>query len=110
MTELFYIAFVVERDIVEGREVVVEAGVDLLAGPFPTLLDAAAAMRDTCARYRARAAFAAMAAGISVRGQRYPPAHISIIPVRQARCAQYNARHPAAALQWPPLTITDLAA
>ena len=26
MTELFYIAFIVERDITEGREVVVEAG------------------------------------------------------------------------------------
>jgi len=109
MTDVYYIAFIVERDITAGRDVVVEAGVDLLAGPFPTLQDAAAAMRETCVRHPTLSAFAALAACISVQGQRRPSACISIIPVRQDHCVRYNARH-AAALPWPPPPISARAA
>jgi hypothetical protein len=109
MTDVYYIAFVVERDIYEGKELVVEAGVDLLAGPFPTEVAAVASLRETFTRHPACSAFAALAAHISVKGQRQPPAHISIIPVRQEHCARYNARH-AISVPWPPLPIPVAAA
>lgn len=98
-----------ERDIFDGRELVVESGIDLLAGPFPTVLAAASVMRDTCTRYPIISAFAALAAHISVKGQQQPPAHISIIPVREDHCVRYNTRH-VAALPWPPPPIPTLAA
>ncbi|MHB9129981.1 MAG: hypothetical protein ACYDBB_02690 [Armatimonadota bacterium] len=109
MTEVFYIAFIVERDIFEGRELVVEAGVDLLAGPFPTEAAAVTSLRETFTRYPTCSAFAALAAHIAVKGQRQPPAHISVIPVRQDHCVRYNARH-AAVLPWPPSPIQAVAA
>lgn len=109
MTEAWYIAFIVEREVFEGRELVVEAGVDLLAGPFPTEAAAVASLRETFARHPTCSAFAALAAHIAVKGQRQPPAHISIIPVRQEHCARYSARH-AIAVPWPPLPIPVAAA
>lgn len=109
MTDVFYIAFIVERDMFVGRELVVEAGIDLLAGPFPTEPAAVASLRETFARHPTCSAFAALAAHISVKGQRQPPAHISIIAVRQDHCARYNARH-ATALPWPPSPIQAVAA
>jgi hypothetical protein len=109
MTEVFFIAFIVERDIYEGKELVVEAGIDLLAGPFATEHTAVAELRETCARHPTCTFFAAMAGCISVKGQRQPPAHISVIPVRQDHCIRYNVRH-AAALPWPPSPISATAA
>jgi len=102
MSEVYYLALIVERDILAGREVVVEAGVDLLAGPFATEGDAVQAMGETCARYPRQAAFAAMAMHISVQGRREPPAHIAVLPVHRSQCERYAARHRTTPLPWPP--------
>jgi hypothetical protein len=68
-----------------------------------------ASLRETFARHPTCSAFAALAAHISAKGQRQPPAHISVIPVRQDYCVRYNARH-ATALPWPPPPIQAVAA
>jgi len=101
MTTVFYIAFIVDHDIRQRRTVVVEAGVDLLAGPYPTHDDAVSALRVTCARHPRVTAFAALAAFFA-RGLDDAPVRIAVIPVSDKQVARYTTIHPEQALPWPP--------
>ena len=93
MSQSYYIAFVVDQDIAERGTVIVEAGVDLLAGPYPSEDAAARALRDTCVQHRRLAAFAGLAQFLC-RDSATPPVRIEVISVSIARLARYNARHP----------------
>lgn len=97
---MFYVAFIVDHDIHYRNAVVVEAGVDLLAGPYPSRGEARSALRTTCALHPRLAAFAALATFIA-KGRDDAPVRIEIIPVSETQLVRYNAIH-AAALPWPP--------
>lgn len=100
MSQSYYIAFVVDHDIAERGTVIVEAGVDLLAGPYPSEDAAARALRDTCVQHRRLAAFAGLAQFLC-RDTATPPVRIEVISVSIARLARYNARHLKQAQGWP---------
>jgi len=100
MNMVFYVAFVVEQEIRERGRVVVEAGLDLLAGPYPSRVMAQQAMRETCGRHPRLAACAGLAA-LLMRAEHMIPVRIDVIPVSEEAVARYNARHQAA-LPWPP--------
>lgn len=100
MTPQYYIAFVLDRAVhsPKGR-IIIEAGVDVLAGPFATRVLAAQALRDTCAAHPRLAAFAALATAL-VSHAHEPPARIEVIAITPAMVDAYHARH-AVALPWP---------
>lgn len=106
MTSMFYVAFIVDHDIRHRSAVVVEAGVDLLAGPYPTHEDAVSALRIACARHPRLTAFAALAAFIS-RSLDNAPVRIDVIPINETQVVRYNAIHPEVALSWPPPVLTS---
>jgi|GEM_PF-6017303 len=107
MNMVFYVAFVVEQDIRERGRVVVEAGIDLLAGPYPSRGMAQQAIREVCRQHPRLAAFAGLAAML-VRAEQVPPVRIDVIPVGEEAVARYNARHQAA-LPWPPPVMVPVA-
>lgn len=100
MNMVFYIAFIVEREIHQRGRVVVEAGIDLLAGPYPSRGMAQQAIRATCRQHPRLAAFAGLAA-VLMSEQEKSPVRIEVLPVTEDAVARYNARHQAA-LPWPP--------
>ena len=100
MNMVFYVAFVVEQKIRERGRVVVEAGIDLLAGPYPSRGMAQQAIRGTCRQYPRLAAFAGLAAML-LSVEKVTPVRIEVLPVSEDAVARYNARHQAA-LPWPP--------
>lgn len=103
MSLVFYVAFIVDHDIRERGRVVVEAGIDLLAGPYPSRALANAAVRDTCAAHPRLAAFAGLAAMV-LGGDAAPPVRIAVIPVSDELVARYTSRHDLA-LPWPPPVV-----
>jgi len=104
MTTVFYLAFIVDHDIRERGHVVIEAGIDLLAGPYPTHAVAETAIRDTCRAHPRLAAFAGLATYLTgVHGQ--SPVRLEIIPISQSQLALYNGRHTQAAVPWPPPVV-----
>ena len=104
MNQLFYIAFVVDHDITERGHIVVEAGIDLLAGPYPSRAVAETAIRTTCRAHPRLAAFAGLATYLTSTHGR-SPVRIEVIPVSLAQLAHYNGRHAYAALPWPPPVV-----
>jgi len=103
MSEVYYVAFIVDRDLCVNTTVIVEAGVDLLAGPFPTLADAEGAIRLTCRHYPRLAAFAGLATFL-MTPQREAPVRLEVIPVRQEQVIGYNIRHHLN-VPWPPALL-----
>jgi hypothetical protein len=101
MTPQYYLAFCLDRDITDNQQqVIVEAGIDLLAGPFSSREAAQAVMRATCQAHPRLAVFAALAAQLMGR-HAVPLARIEVIPITAAMVADYNACH-GVALPWPP--------
>ena len=109
MTTVFYIAFLVDHDIRERGKVVVDAGIDLLAGPYATHADAMAAIRATCRAHPRLAAFAGLAAFL-MQGSDHPPIRLEVIEVTEAMVQRYVERY-RSALPWPPPVVapTDTA-
>ena len=108
MTTAFYLAFIVDHDIRERGHVVVEAGIDLLAGPYPTRAVAETAIRDTCRAHPRLAAFAGLATYLTGTHGR-SPVRLEVIPVSLSQLADYNSRHTHAALPWPPPVVAPTA-
>jgi len=104
MNMVFYVAFVVEQEIRERGCVVVEAGIDLLAGPYPSRGMAQQAVREACRRHPRLAAFAGLAAML-LSAEKVIPVRIEVIPVGEEAVVRYNARH-LAALPWPLPVVT----
>jgi len=100
MTQVYYVAFIVDRDLRVNTTVVVEAGVDLLAGPFLDAETAERAVRLACRRHPRLAAFAGLAS-LLVGAQAEAPVRLAVIPVTRAQVAAYNARHDTE-VAWPP--------
>lgn len=100
MNEVFYLGFIVDNDLSMNSKVIVEAGVDLLAGPFPTQEVASRALRTTCEQHSRLAAFAALATFL-VTQQHKVPARLEIIPLRREQVVAYNVRH-GLDIPWPP--------
>ena len=100
MTQVYYVAFIVDRDLRVNTTVVVEAGVDLLAGPFLDAETAEQAVRLACRRHPRLAAFAGLAS-LMMGAQADPPVRMAVIPVSPAHVAAYNARHDTE-VAWPP--------
>jgi hypothetical protein len=123
---LFYVAFIVDRDVVAalptqkdqpgGMQVVLAAGVDLLAGPFVTETLAYEHMGAAMRHHALRNLTATLAQHGSTCGAR-----VDVVAVNEARVARYNERrrheveeynrqHPdqrpmPAALPWPPPVV-----
>lgn len=106
MHEVYYVAFIVDHDLRVNKTVIVEAGVDLLAGPFLTPDIAERAIRLACQRHPRLAAFAGLATFL-VTTLHNAPARLEVIPVRQEQVLDYNARHDTA-LPWPPAPLPSL--
>lgn len=109
MTTAYYVAFLVDQDIRERGQVVVEAGIDLLAGPYATHVDAMTAIRATCQAHPRLAAFAGLAAFL-LRGKSTSPIRLEVIELTDAMVQRYTKRHQRA-LPWPPPVVapTDTA-
>jgi len=103
MTDVYYVAFIVDHDLRINNTVIIDAGVDLLAGPFLTPDVAERAIRLACRRHPRLAAFAGLAHFL-VTSQHKAPARLDVIAVRQDQVRAYNARHDAA-LAWPPALL-----
>lgn len=95
---LYYIAAVIERDIYEERAgkrlppvKVVDAGVDLLAGPFATRQEAEAQVMVTTRRLAAMnpryAAFLGLATYLP-----NPPAELRVVSISRNKVLEVNAR------------------
>ena len=104
MTTAFYLAFIVDYDIRERGHIVVGAGIDLLAGPYPSRAMAETAIRDACRAHPRLAAFAGLATYLT-GGHGQSPVRIDVIQVSLAQLAHYNGRHNHAALPWPPPVV-----
>ncbi len=100
MTELFYVAFIVDRDLSLRETVVVDAGVDLLAGPYLDRATAEYAIRQVCQRHPRLAAFAGLATFL-LTPDREAPVRMAVISVNQAQVVAYAHRH-GTELPWPP--------
>ena len=100
MTQVYYVAFVVDRDLRVNNTVVVEAGVDFLAGPFLDAETAERAIRLACQRHPRVAAFAGLAS-LMLGAQAASPVRMAVIPVSRAQVAAYNVRHDTE-VAWPP--------
>ena len=103
MSEVYYVAFVVDHDLRVNKTVIIEAGVDLLAGPFLTPEVAERAIRLACQRHPRLAAFAGLATFL-VTTLHKAPARLEVIPVRPEQVLDYNARHDTA-ISWPPALL-----
>lgn len=113
MSTLYYVAFILDRAIRDGdpkksqRAVSVDAGIDLLAGPFENEGGATAALRRAIANFP-RAAVLCSLAHHATNGD-HPPARIEVIPLTELQLARYNARHcndeEFTPLEWPPRCI-----
>ncbi len=103
MNEVYYVAFVVDHDLRVNKTVIIEAGVDLLAGPFLTPEVAERAIRLACQRHPRLAAFAGLATFL-VTNLHKVPARLEVIPVRQEQVVNYNARH-TTEMAWPPALL-----
>jgi hypothetical protein len=108
MTTVFFLAFIVDHDIRERGHVVVEAGIDLLAGPYPTRAVAETAIREACRAHPRLAAFAGLATYLTGAHGR-SPVRLEVIPVSFSQLVNYNDRHHHAALPWPPPVVTPTA-
>jgi hypothetical protein len=103
VNELYYVAFIVDHDLRVNNTVIIEAGVDLLAGPFLTPDVAERAIRLACRRHPRLAAFAGLAT-LLVTNLHHAPARLEVIPVRPEHVRDYNRRHDTA-LTWPPALL-----
>ena len=103
MNEVYYVAFIVDHDLRINKTVIVEAGIDLLAGPFLTPDIAERAIRLACQRHPRLAAFAGLATFL-VTSQHKAPARVDVIPVRPEQVHDYNRRHETQ-LPWPPALL-----
>jgi len=106
MTTAFYIAFIVDYDIRARGQVAVEAGIDLLGGPYATHADAMAALRSTCQAHPRLAAFAGLAAFL-VHGKGRPSIRLEVIEVTDVMVQRYAERHHHA-LPWPPPVVAPM--
>jgi len=103
VNELYYVAFIVDHDLCVNTTVIVDAGIDLLAGPFLTPEIARRAIRLACQRHPRLAAFAGLAHFL-VTSQHTAPARLDIVSVRPEQVRDYNRRHDTA-LPWPPALL-----
>lgn len=111
--QLYYVAFIIERDMAFSDKVVtvngkrkripipaIEAGVDLLAGPFGKREDAERAIVPTCWLYRKAAVFAALA-DLMTDSASTTPVRFEAIAVTEDQVDAYNVRH-GTDVAWPP--------
>jgi len=114
---LFYVAFILDRDCVHEAQnrstVVMQGGVDLLAGPYQSEEAAKLAVPDAC-EISPRATFTAWLAQLRSISYQPPLARIEIIEVNREQVKRYNARHAREKgipkLPWPPPALWGEAA
>lgn len=100
----YYVAFIVDRTMRCGNVVTMEAGVDLLAGPFDTMRTALNVI-PTVRNGRRRWAASELLASLLETDYGEKPARFEAVRVTRRMVEDYNRRHDAF-VPWPPRPLS----